>query len=143
MKNSSLTLIILIISCANIFATSVPIPQANYTIQAFSSQTGNVATNAIDNDTTTFWAIGGNPTLPAFIEIDLGSNHDINGFSFLPKKTSNNNKPSNYELYLSNNGTTWGTPEKSGTMTWSSSNDLDKKEFFFGKGVRLTAVTPH
>ena len=132
MKKANLIVVVLIASCASLFAASNPIAQSNYTIQAFSSETGNLASNAIDGDTTTFWALGNNPTLPAFMEIDLGTNYDINGFSILPRTTSNGNKPLNYELYLSNDGTTWGTPETSGIMSWIDNNDLAKKEFFFG-----------
>ena len=100
MKKVNLTIIALIVSWVNAFAASNPIAQLNYTIQAFSSETGNLASNAIDGDTTTFWALGGNPTLPAYIEIDLGINYDINGFSILPRTTSNSNKPLNYEFYF-------------------------------------------
>ncbi len=130
-KRISLIYLILTLIHSSVFSQA-PIPQSNYTIQAFSSQTGNAAVRAIDSDTTTFWATGNNPPLPAYLEIDLAQNYDINGFSILPKTISNNNKPLGYELYLSNNGTNWGAPETTGIMSWSGNNDLGKKEFFFG-----------
>jgi hypothetical protein len=135
MKNTSqiIAIVILLFISENLLAQGTPIPQSNYSIQSVSAQNGtNVATRAIDGNTTTFWATVVIPTLPVSIEIDLGTNFDVNGFSFQPKTTNNNNKPESYELYLSNNGTAWGTPEAAGTLTWASSADLGKREFFFG-----------
>jgi len=135
MKNGKqiVTTVLSLFICKIILAQGTAIPQANYTIQSVSAQNGaNVATRSIDNDTTTFWATDVNPTLPVTIELDLGANYDVNGFSILPKTTSNNNKPLGYELYLSNNGTTWGPMEAAGTMTWVNNADLGIRKFFFG-----------
>ena len=132
MKKIILTLIGLIVACVNVFSESNPIAQSNYKIHNVSnSQSPNWASNAIDGDTTTYWALGGNPKIPAYVEIDLGKNYDIDGFSILPETTSNNNKPLNYKFYLSTNGTDWGSLVKFGLMRWNSNDDLGKKEFFF------------
>jgi len=127
----SLCVIIVALVSGDVFGQT-PISLVGATVQDFSSETGKVASNAIDVNPSTFWSTGQNSLIPAFIEVDLGSAFDIDGFSYTPKVVSNNNKPLNYEIYLSTDGVTWGDPESEGTFTWLADTDLAKREFFFG-----------
>lgn len=135
MKKINSIVIALIISCVNVFAASNPIAQSNYTIQAFSSDnTTHPVAHAFDSDTATWWAIynAAGFSLPADIEIDLGVLYDVNGFSYLPNPANSNDKAIGYEVYLSTNGTTWGTPEVTGDFNWANSSDVSRQNIYFG-----------
>lgn len=131
MRNTILSLSFLLLTTL-LFGQGNPIPQSNYTIQDFSTNNNiNVVARAFDSDTVTFWALGANNPFPAFVEIDLGTSYDVNGFSFLPRPDASN-KPGGYEVYLSSDGVNWGTPEISGDMPWTSDLDANRKNIFFG-----------
>jgi len=120
------------ISLNKLVGQGTAIPQNSYSIQSFSTNNNiNVITRAFDADTLTFWALGANNPFPAFVEIDLGDSHDVNGFSFLPRPDASN-RPGGYEIYLSADGINWGTPEISGDMPWISETDASRKDIFFG-----------
>jgi len=128
----TLSMVLLFSSLSNIFAQGTAIPQSSYTIQSFSTNNNiNVVTRAFDSDTLTFWALGANNPFPAFVEIDLGTSYDVNGFSFLPR-TNASNRPGGFEIYLSSDGINWGIPEISGDMPWTSDTDASRKDIFFG-----------
>lgn len=134
MKNHVLSLItiFLLVSSVNLLSQGTPIPQSSYTIQSFSTNNNiNVVSRAFDSSITTFWALGANNPFPAFVEIDLGTSYDVNGFSFLPRSDASN-RPGGYEIYLSSNGINWGTPEIAGNMPWTSDTDATRKDIFFG-----------
>jgi len=117
------------------FGASNPIPQTNYVIQNFSSDnTNHPVSHAFDNDTTTWWALynAAGFSLPGTVELDLGILYDVNGFSYLPNPTNATDKAIGYEVYLSTNGTTWGTPEIAGDFNWSNSLDVSRQDIYFG-----------
>jgi len=119
-------------SIDNVSAQGTIIPQSSYTVQSFSTNNNiNVVARAFDTDTVTFWALGANNPFPAFVEIDLGTSYDVNGFSFLPRSDASN-RPGGFEVYLSSDGINWGTPEIAGNMPWTSTTDASRKDIFFG-----------
>ncbi|MDA9257910.1 peptide-N-glycosidase F-related protein [bacterium] len=134
MKKSllSILLVFLLTTSSTLFSQGTAIPQNGYTIQSFSTNNNiNVIGRAFDTDTVTFWALGANNPFPAYVEIDLGTNYDVNGFSFLPRSNATN-RPGGYEVYLSSDGINWGTPEVAGAMPWTSVTDATRKDVFFG-----------
>jgi len=134
MKNFTIAfaLSFVFISYNNLTGQGTPIDQSSYIIQDFSTNNNiNVIGRAFDSDSLTFWALGANNPFPAFVEIDLGNSHDINGFSFLPRSDASN-RPGGYEIYLSSDGIDWGDPEIAGDMPWSSETDASRKDIFFG-----------
>jgi hypothetical protein len=82
------------------------------------------ATNAIDGDNATYWHTHwewvanqvNDAPLPHYLIIDLGTAAPITGFSYLPRQNSANGRIKAWSFYVSNDGTTWGTPVKSGTF---------------------------
>ncbi|HEX2870896.1 MAG TPA: discoidin domain-containing protein [Polyangiaceae bacterium] len=82
------------------------------------------ATNAIDGDPATYWHthwqwapndVNDTP-LPHYLIIDMGKAAPISGFSYLPRQNSPNGRIKDWAFYVSNDGTSWGTPVKSGAF---------------------------
>lgn len=116
-------------------AQHVAIPQTNYTIQAFSSDnTNRPVADAIDADTTTFWALynAAGTTFPGYIELDLGQSYAVSGISYLPNVAKHETRTDAYEIYVSTNGTTWGTAETKGNFPWAGNSDRARKRANFG-----------
>ncbi|WP_456246320.1 discoidin domain-containing protein [Longispora urticae] len=129
-----------------------PVPQAGWTLRHVDSQetTGEngAATNAFDGDPATYWHTawsGGNPPPPHEIQIDLGATHTLTQFGYLPRQGGGtgavNGRISNYEVYVSTDGTTWGTPVATGTFA----DDATEKQITFtpkaGRYLRLRALS--
>ncbi|NNL69646.1 MAG: DUF4038 domain-containing protein, partial [Acidimicrobiia bacterium] len=78
---------------------------------------GNGPDNAIDGDTQSFWHTRWQSPAAPFphdLVINLGATHDIEGFRYLPRQWGQNGEIKDYELYLSSNGSSWGSPVASG-----------------------------
>lgn len=104
------------------------------------------AEDAFDGNTKTYWRtehLNGNGSPQSHeIQIDLGTHYDINGFRYLPcQDGSSDGRIGQYEFYVSNNGTNWGTAVAAGTFE----NDAMEKEVLFskttGQFVRLKTLT--
>jgi len=104
------------------------------------------ATNAFDGDINTFWHTGwsgGNDPMPHEIEIDLGTNYTIAGLRYLPRQDGGSNgRIKDYEIYVSSDGSTWGSTLVAGTWSYA---DASEKEVTFqttiGRYVRLRATS--
>lgn len=129
--------------CANLSI----IPQSNYILHyADSEQPGyGEATNAFDGDTETIWHTNFDDAsypLPHEIQIDLGASYKIGGLRYLPNRTFADGRMGNYEIYVSTNGSTWGSPVATGTLTYTNLGD---KEISFslveGQYIRLVALS--
>jgi len=132
---SPLVVAFLLLSFSSTFGASNPIPQTNYVVQNFSSDnTNHPVADAFDSDTTTWWALynAAGFSLPGTVELDLGISYDVNGFSYLPNPTNSTDKAIGYEVYLSTNGTAWGTPEITGDFNWTNSSDVSRQNIYFG-----------
>jgi hypothetical protein len=112
--------------------------------QETSGENG-AATNAFDGNSSTFWHTewyAKNPTCPHEIQIDLGTNNTLDGFSYLPRQDGiANGGIAQYEFYVSTDGVNWGTAVATGTFDRSSS---EKKVTFTakqGRYVRLRALS--
>jgi F5/8 type C domain/Trypsin len=103
------------------------------------------ATNALDGNAATLWHTRYSGTvaeLPHNIQLDLGATYPVTELFYLPRTdTSANGRIKNYEVYVSTDGTTWGTPVATGT--WANSTALQSARFpaTFGRYVQLRALT--
>jgi len=69
------------------------------------------AKNAIDNDPKTIWHTQWAPkTLkhPHELHIDMGKEHNVHGFTYLPRQSGINGTIQKYEFYVSNDPKNWG-----------------------------------
>ena len=123
------------------------IPQANYTLHYADSEQPSYgeATNAFDGDTETIWHTSFDQItypLPHEIQIDLGEAYKIGGLRYLPNRTFADGRMGDYEVYTSTDGSTWGIPVATGTLTYENLGD---KEISFtlieGRYVRLVALS--
>jgi galactose oxidase len=122
------------------------LPRTGWTASADSQQSATyAASNVLDGDGLTMWhtAFTGNvPPLPHSITIDMQSTQLVSGLSYMPRQdTSMNGTIGQYAIYVSLDGTNWGSPVATGT--WA--NDRTTKYAVFpqvsARFVRLTALT--
>ena len=85
--------------------------------------------------------------LPHEIQIDVGESYNISGFRYLPRQDysenvwQENGAIAQYEFYISNNKSNWGSPVADGTF---AKNRTEKEVLFTGKKgryIRLVALS--
>jgi hypothetical protein len=110
-----------------------------------TSAEDGAATNAFDDNTSTYWHTqwsGGSPAHPHEIQIDLGDYYDISGFSCLPRQDSQNGAIADFEFYVSEDGASWGNAVATGT--WGLISGICNSETFpskYGRYVSLVALS--
>ena len=100
------------------------IPQWRMRVSDFDSDdagTGGAAAMAIDGDPSTMWhtawsEVEPDAPYPHWITIDLGASYDVGEFSYLPRQVGTNGRMKDYQLYVSTDGQTWGTPVSTGSL---------------------------
>ncbi|SDX57966.1 phospholipase C [Amycolatopsis xylanica] len=125
---------------------SSPLPRVvkYYDSQETSGENG-AALNAVDGKPTTLWHtkwLGGSDPLPHEIQFDLGVTRTVTGLTYLPRQDGGaNGRVGQYEVYLSGDGSTWGTAVATGTFA----DDATLKTVRFwpaqARYVRLRALT--
>lgn len=95
------------------------IPSQNISVVSFSSQetsgegaNNGRALNAIDGDISTFWHSrwSSNPApMPHELVFNLGDKYNVNSVGWLHRQNNNNGNTKTAEIYLSEDGTNWGT----------------------------------
>jgi lysophospholipase L1-like esterase len=129
--------------------TLTTIPRTNWAVWYVDSQETiagyAVAANTFDGDPNTAWHTqysNGSPPLPHEIQIDLGAVYDVSGFRYLPRQDGLPiGRISQFEFYVSQNGTSWGAPVATGIFV---NNALEQQVLFppkTGKYIRLRALT--
>lgn len=89
-------------------------------VDSQQDNTANAASNAIDNDPSTFWhtAYYGNaPRHPHTIVVDMGKEYVVTDFEYTPRQDMNNGKVSEYEIYFSTDGQNWGQAAAKGAFS--------------------------
>ena len=94
------------------------------TVKYYDSQEtvgeNGAAVNAVDNNSATIWHTqwyNATAPLPHEIQLDLGANKTVSGMTYLPRQDGGvNGRIGQYEVYLSTDGTTWGTAVTTGTF---------------------------
>jgi hypothetical protein len=128
-------------------AQLTPIPQSLYTILDLSSDNDSRPVEAaFDGDSLTWWAIWNNAgfSLPAFVEIDLGTNMNLGGMTYLPNPAQATPKALSVEVYVTNDTADWGTPEVSRNFLWADKEDVSEQVVSFGavEGRYVKVVFP-
>jgi hypothetical protein len=126
-----------------------PIAKTGWTVRSVDSQEtsaeNGAAVNAIDGNTGTFWHTAwsaGNAPLPHEIQIDMGTSHAVSGLSYLPRQDAGvNGGIANYEVYVSTDGTSWGTPVATGTFDSSKAEKIVRFPAKTGRYLRLRALS--
>jgi hypothetical protein len=116
-------------SCAELGVLTsgdVQIVRAGWSAMADSAETVDQsapASNAIDGDSSTFWhtewAPGGeatDPKPPHYLIVDMGAQHPVVGFTYLPRQDGPNGHIKDWEFYVSDDGQNWGQAVKTGTF---------------------------
>ncbi|WDZ86708.1 PQQ-dependent sugar dehydrogenase [Micromonospora cathayae] len=102
---------------------SVRLPQSQLDVADVSSQetlqTNGRATNVLDGNTGTYWHTRTRSSAlphPHWIDLDLNGSYQVNRLHYLPRQDSANGRITGYEVYVSNDGYTWGNPVATGTF---------------------------
>ncbi|MFI6725751.1 discoidin domain-containing protein [Streptomyces atratus] len=99
------------------------IAPSSYTMTAGTSAPGHAAAAAADGSYLTYWDNG--KSLPARLDYDLGSagrvryigiNQREDSVSYARSDTEQSARIRDYSVYVSSDGTDWGSPVKSGTL---------------------------
>ena len=123
------------------------IPNNGWSLHFVDSQDtdGYAATQAFDGNPSTFWhSIWKTETTPPphDLQINLGSSYPVTGFRYLPRQDSYTiGNISEYEFYVSEDGTNWGQPVASGTF---SATKTEKEILFpqtYARYVRLLSYS--
>lgn len=99
-----------------------------------STVPAGTGSEAVDGDSLTVWHTewdAAQPPFPHEIQFDLGVNYPVSGVGIMPRQDGAlNGKVTDYEVYLSLNGTSW-TLQSSGSFSYSDNNDIGIKQAFF------------
>jgi len=104
-------------------AGSTRLPQSQWTVAGVDSEetllVNGRGTNVRDGSSSTIWHTRRfltSPAHPHWINLDLTTPRTVNRLYYLPRQDSTAGRITGYEVYLSANGTTWGSPVASGTF---------------------------
>ncbi|MEU3458842.1 discoidin domain-containing protein [Streptomyces sp. NPDC006733] len=99
------------------------IPASSYTMSASASASGHAASAAADSSCLTYW--DSDKTLPVSLRFDLGSSQRVqylginqreDSVSYARSDTEQSARIKGYNVYVSSDGTNWGSPVKTGTL---------------------------
>jgi beta-galactosidase len=103
------------------------------------------AVNAIDGDPATIWHTqwqGGSPPHPHEIQLDLGQLMDVCALHYLPRQSGPlNGTVAGYEVYVSDDGQTWGEPVATGTFAATRDEKWVPFADTTGRFVRFVALS--
>jgi hypothetical protein len=109
-----------------------------------SEHPGYEASNALDNDPSTFWHSEwiGDHTLPQWIQLSLPDIYTIDQLSYLPRQDQENGRIENYTIQLSQDGTDFFTATSG---TWMNSGSLQTVRFpaTDARHIRFVARSAH
>ena len=114
------------------YQTLTPIPQSQMSATATSYHVGYEPSKALDGNSTSMWHAEWSPLapLPQSITLNLGGSYTIKRLRYLPRNGLDgytNGRITSYNIYVSTNGTTFGSPIASGA--WA--NDALEKSATF------------
>ena len=127
---------------------TTPLPRTGWTASASDEEAGSAngrAANVLDGDLDTTWRSSSLTATPApfphTITVDMSTTQRVAALRYTPGTSSANGRIGRFEIHVSTDGTSWGTPVASGT--WAD-DVLEKTAQFAGvaaRFVRLTAIT--
>ncbi len=125
--------------------------RSDWEILDFSSEEPNegaenlgTAAAVLDGDYTTFWHTqwaGSTPPPPHHIVVDMGSEKELHGLSFVGRQSDNMGKPENVVVSLSNDGENW---TEVGSLVLKDINDEQKyflSSFEVGRYFKITVTS--
>ena len=133
------------------FSAIVPLgkldPRAKWKVTASSYESGEGdPSNAIDGQNGSFWHSrwsGKVADHPHWLAVDFGQSQTLTGVTVLPRQGENSNgRIKDYEIYVSEDGKSWGTPAAKGTWKNSSNEQTAKfKTPAKGRHLKLVALS--
>jgi lysophospholipase L1-like esterase len=102
------------------------------------------AENAFDGDPTTIWHtkwFGGIDPLPHQLQIDLGQVYSIDGLRYLPRQDKQNGRIADFQIYVSSNGTTWGSAVAQGRFPNTAVEQTVTFPKVLGRYIRIVATS--
>jgi len=103
------------------------------------------AENAFDDSPSTFWHTewqDAQPPPPHEIQIDLGSSYALTAMEYTPRADGNENgMVKDYEFYVSDSTSDWGTAVKTGTFGTSMTPTLATFTAKTGRYIRFVALS--
>jgi len=104
------------------------------------------AINVLDGLRGTFWHTSwsavSNPGYPHEIQIDMHASHAVSGFAYLPRQDGiSNGRIAGYQIYISADGVTWGSPARTGVWANSATEKVVHFTAKTGRYVRLVATS--
>ncbi|MDP9795983.1 glucose/arabinose dehydrogenase [Catenuloplanes nepalensis] len=122
------------------------LPRNNFKIKYFSSQEVvsevALAARVLDGHTHTYWHTNWfNVQPPHEIQIDLGGSYRVTDLYYLPRQNKADGRIKNYEIYVSADGTNWGTPVATGVWPNTTAEQTVTFPVKTGRYVRLRALS--
>jgi hypothetical protein len=125
------------------------LPQTDWSLVSVDSEETQAedghATNAFDGSTSTYWHTqytGDKPMPPHEIVIDLGKSYSLTSMRYTPRQDGNQNgMVKDYEFYVSDSTTSWGTAVKTGTFGTSSTPTTVTFAAAAGRYIRFRALS--
>ncbi|GIG57428.1 hypothetical protein Lfu02_18000 [Longispora fulva] len=127
---------------------STRLSQSAMTVRSCDSQetTNEQApcTNVLDGNSSTIWHTQWSSpvaAMPHEIQLDLGASYPVTDLYYLPRQSQANGRIANYEVYVSTDGTTWGTAVKTGTFANNTTEQAATFTAKTGRYVKLRATS--
>ena len=101
----------------NVYSTSAvsaqPLDRAGWSATASVSNSGEPPSNALDGDFSTRWSTGQPQSPGLWFQVDMGKTQSFSSIA-LDCGPSSGDYPRGYQVFVSNDGSTWGNPIASG-----------------------------
>jgi len=137
-------------SCPSIYDCDNPgeLPKESWSLVYVDSEEiwyPGLAAMSFDNDPSTIWhtcwSTGDDP-YPHEIRIDLGDRYRVSKFTYLTRQDGENGRINDYELYVSNDTSEWGSPVKTGQfVNTSAPQSVVPDSIKSGRYLRLVALS--
>ncbi|HCT78880.1 MAG TPA: alpha-L-fucosidase [Micromonosporaceae bacterium] len=132
-------------------ATATPtstVPQSQMRVSSVDSEEtsgeNGRAANVLDGNPATIWHTqwtGTAAPMPHQVTLDLGGSYDVTTLRYLPRSGGGNGTIARYEVYVSADGTTWGSPATAGTWPSGAAEKTASFAAVRGRFVRLRALS--
>ncbi|KAI9889961.1 MAG: hypothetical protein M1814_004579 [Vezdaea aestivalis] len=121
------------------------ISRNGWTVSTDSYQPVNEPEKTLDGNTITIWHSRYSPSnaaLPHTITFDMKSSYNVNGFTYLPRQDGNRNgNIGRHQIFLSTDGTNFGSPVAYGTFIDDSTQKNIAFEPVPARYLRIVALT--
>lgn len=128
-------------------AGPVRLPQTQLTVRSVDSQEtllfNGRGSNVLDGNPATIWHSRQllPAPLPHEIQLDLHGSYGVTNLYYRPRQSSASGRIANYEVYVSADGTNWGTAVASGTFPNGTAEQTVTFPAKTGRYVRLRALS--